>query len=193
MDMIPNPRAIREILSREVTHRCNRYLNNRLEQDHRGIKQRSYPMRGFGSAASASRFCRAFDEVRQFFRVRTTMKQKGSLMQQREIFRQRLDALKALVQVASHRRMVGEKCPTHFVASSVLSSDTSKHLSVCGVAPGLHYLPQNGKFPDMIGIVICHQQDLAQDGLPGSMRDRCVQVQRGIGDHLPQHLQVDKK
>jgi hypothetical protein len=27
----------------------------------------SYTMRGFGSVASASRFCRAFDEVRQFF------------------------------------------------------------------------------------------------------------------------------
>jgi putative transposase len=72
------PRAIRETLGSEVIHRCNRSLNNRLEQDHRGIKQRSYPMRGFGSFVSASRFCRAFDEVRQFFRVRTTMKQKFS-------------------------------------------------------------------------------------------------------------------
>ena len=44
---------------------------------HRGIKQRYYPMRGFGSVASASRFCRAFDEVRQFFRVRTTMRATG--------------------------------------------------------------------------------------------------------------------
>jgi putative transposase len=50
-------------------HRTNHYLNNRLEQDHRGIKQRSYPMRGFGNCTSASRFCRAFDEVHQFFRV----------------------------------------------------------------------------------------------------------------------------
>jgi putative transposase len=73
------PRAIRETLGREVIHRCNRYLNNRLEQDHRGIKQRFSPMRGLGSFASASRFCRAFDEVRQFFRVRTIMKRQGSL------------------------------------------------------------------------------------------------------------------
>jgi hypothetical protein len=73
------PRAIRETLGGDVLHRTNRYLNNRLEQDHRGIKQRYYPMRGFGSVASASRFCRAFDEVRQFFRVRTTMKQQVSL------------------------------------------------------------------------------------------------------------------
>ncbi len=43
-----SPRAIRETLGSKVVHRCNRYLNNRLEQDHRGIKQRYYPMRGFG-------------------------------------------------------------------------------------------------------------------------------------------------
>ncbi|GAC1661379.1 MAG: IS6 family transposase [Ktedonobacteraceae bacterium] len=93
------PRAIRETLASDVIHRCNRYLNNRLEQDQRGIKQRYYPMRGFRSVASASRFCRAFDEVRQFFRVRSTMKQSVSLLQQREMFRQRLDALKAMVRV----------------------------------------------------------------------------------------------
>jgi putative transposase len=94
------PRAIYETPGSEVLHRTNRYLNNRLEQDHRGIKQRYYPMRGFGSVASASRICRAFDEVRQFFRVRTTMKQHISLVQQREVFRHRLEALKALELVA---------------------------------------------------------------------------------------------
>jgi len=94
------PRAIRETLGSDVLHRTNRYLNNRLEQDHRGIKQRYYPMRGFGSVASASRFCRAFDEVRQFFRVRTTMKQQISLAHQREAFRHRLEALSAMVLVA---------------------------------------------------------------------------------------------
>jgi putative transposase len=94
------PRAIREILGSDVVHRTTHYLNNRLEQDHRGIKQRYYPMRGFGHYTSASRFCRAFDEVRQFFRVRSMMKQNVSLVQQREMFRQRLRALKALVLVA---------------------------------------------------------------------------------------------
>jgi putative transposase len=34
------PRAIREALGEEVIHRCNPYLTNRIEQDHRGIKQR---------------------------------------------------------------------------------------------------------------------------------------------------------
>jgi len=37
------PRAIRETLGDDVMHRCSPYLNNRLEQDHRGIKQRYYP------------------------------------------------------------------------------------------------------------------------------------------------------
>ncbi len=94
------PRAIRETLGSDVLHRTNRYLNNRLEQDHRGIKQRYYPMRGFGSLASASRFCRAFEEVRQFFRVRTTMKQHVSLAGQREMFRQRMTTLKAMGEMA---------------------------------------------------------------------------------------------
>ncbi len=94
------PRAIRQTRGSDVLHRTNGYLNNRLEQDHRGIKQRYYPMRGFGSVTAAARFCRAFDEVRQFFRIRTTMKQRVSLAKQRAGFRQRLDALKAMVVIA---------------------------------------------------------------------------------------------
>ncbi len=91
------PRAIREILGKDVLHRTNTYLNNRLEQDHRGIKQRYYPMRGFGSVISAARFCRTFDEVRHYFRACTAMKQQVSLAQRREVFRQRLDALKVMM------------------------------------------------------------------------------------------------
>ena len=64
------PRAIRETLGSEVTHRTSRYMNNRLEQDHRAIKQRYYPMRGFGSFDAAARFCTAHDELRDHFRYR---------------------------------------------------------------------------------------------------------------------------
>jgi DDE domain len=110
------PRAIRETLGSDVLHRTNRYLNNRLEQDHRGIKQRYYPMRGFGSVASASRFCRAFDEMRQFFRVRTTMKQKVSLAEHREAFRPRLDALPRYgADGLPSRSIAGEVCPTYLL------------------------------------------------------------------------------
>ena len=43
------PRAIRRVLGRKVWHRTRQYLNRRIEQDHRAVKQRYYPMRGFGS------------------------------------------------------------------------------------------------------------------------------------------------
>ena len=39
-------KAIRWILGRRVLHRRSQYLNNLTEQDHRAVKQRSYPMLG---------------------------------------------------------------------------------------------------------------------------------------------------
>src|SRR3954469_3970669 len=63
-----DPRAIRTELGRHVRHRTNRYLNNRPEQDHRGIKGRYRPMRGFKCSRSAARFCRSYDELRNFLR-----------------------------------------------------------------------------------------------------------------------------
>jgi putative transposase len=94
------PRAIHRILGRKVVHRTNRYLNNHVEQDHRGIKQRCYPMRGFGSFDSASRFCRAFDEQRDYFRYRSRPKEKVPLSEQRLMFRQRFGALEYLLMAA---------------------------------------------------------------------------------------------
>jgi transposase-like protein len=69
------PRAIRTELGRQVRHRTNRYLNNRLEQDHRGIKGRCRPMLGLKSTASAARFCRCHDELHNFLRCRSRMRQ----------------------------------------------------------------------------------------------------------------------
>jgi putative transposase len=46
------PRAIHEIMGSDILHRKNKYLNNRLGQDHRGIKQRYYP-------------CAALEQLRQ--------------------------------------------------------------------------------------------------------------------------------
>jgi putative transposase len=90
------PRAIRRILGRKVLHRTNKYLNNRIEQDHRGIKQRYYPMLGFGSFESAARFCGAYDEQKDYFRYRTKPKQKVSLSEQRQLFRKRFGRFGAL-------------------------------------------------------------------------------------------------
>ena len=91
------PRAIRETAGEGVEHRCNQYLNNRLEQDHRGIKGRYRPMRGFGSFASASRFCRASDELRDHFRARRTMGEALPLAEQRRRFVDRLAELDTLL------------------------------------------------------------------------------------------------
>ena len=63
------PGAISKELGQNVKHRTSRYLNNMIEQDHRGIKQRYGPMRGFFSLVSAKRFCETFDELRNFYKV----------------------------------------------------------------------------------------------------------------------------
>ena len=44
--------------------------------DGSGSQHRYYPMHGFGNFAAASRFCRAFNEQRQYFRLRTTMRER---------------------------------------------------------------------------------------------------------------------
>src|SRR5262245_34869401 len=49
------PGAIKAELGKDVRHRTNRYLNNHLEQDHRGIKQRTHSMGGFKRVDSAER------------------------------------------------------------------------------------------------------------------------------------------
>ena len=79
-------RAIRWIIGRKAEHRTTQYLNNYTEQSHRAVKQRYYPMRGFGNFESASRFCTAFDELRQYFRVRGRNAANVSLAEQRRLF-----------------------------------------------------------------------------------------------------------
>ena len=90
------PRAIREVLGPKVEHRCNAYLNRRLERDHRGVKQRYYPMLGFGALPSAQRFCRAFEEVRQYFRARRKQNEVISLADARRQFLFRAIKLESL-------------------------------------------------------------------------------------------------
>jgi putative transposase len=89
------PRAIREILGTEVEHRHNAYLNRRIEQDDRGIKQRYYPMLGFAAFASARRFCRALEEIRPYFRPRRKRKQFVSLARGRQQFIKKVRVLEA--------------------------------------------------------------------------------------------------
>ena len=86
-------KAIRWIVGRKVTHRHNRYLNNRMEQNHRPIKQRYYPMLGFAKFESASRFCTAFDEFRNYLRVPALDGKQLSASSRRQIFTARWSTL----------------------------------------------------------------------------------------------------
>jgi putative transposase len=72
------PRAIRTTLGAGAQHRDSQYLNNRLEQDHRGVRGRYDPMRGFKCPRSAGEFCRAYDELRNLLRARSRTNQHVS-------------------------------------------------------------------------------------------------------------------
>ena len=64
-----------------------------MEQNHRGIKQRYYPMLGFAKFESASRFCSAFDELRNYLRARSVDDAPIRASTRREIFTGRWSAL----------------------------------------------------------------------------------------------------
>jgi putative transposase len=90
-------RAIRWLVGLRAKRRTTQYLNNYTEQSHRGLKQRYYPMLGFGHFESASRFCSAFDELWDYFRVRRRGQPTVSLADQRRSFIDRWGALVAEV------------------------------------------------------------------------------------------------
>ena len=90
------PRAIAEVLGEAVVHEQRCCWDNPIEQDHRGIKQRYYPMLGFGDFTAAQRFCRLFEEVRQFLRPRQRMGQFVSLAQRRTYVLKRVEELHSL-------------------------------------------------------------------------------------------------
>ena len=87
------PRAVRETLGKGVLHRTSRYLNNRLEQDHRGIKGRYKGMRGFKNFASAQRFCDVYDGLRDYLRPRSRPYEVLSLPKQRDLYLERTRSL----------------------------------------------------------------------------------------------------
>lgn len=95
------PGAITAEFGDEVPHRTNRSLNNPLEQDHRGIKQRTHPMGGFKRFVSAERFCQVYDEVRDFFRARSQRNELLSLGLPRVLQVSRMRVLRASSAVAS--------------------------------------------------------------------------------------------
>jgi putative transposase len=94
------PRAIRNVFGNRVTHRTNRYLNNHLEQDHRGIKQRYRPTCGFKTFATAARFCCVFDELRAFLRPQAHRNHPLTLAQRRDIHRERFAHVMEIIAAA---------------------------------------------------------------------------------------------
>src|SRR5688500_16116765 len=94
------PPALDEVFCDDLEHRTSKYLNNHLEQDHRGVKGRYRPMRGFQTHTSAARFCRAHDEVRDFFRPATRRKEHVPAARRRAIYVQRVAALRDMLAVA---------------------------------------------------------------------------------------------
>ena len=94
------PRAIRSTLGRRVVHRTSAYRNNGLEQDHCGIKGRIRCMRGFKSFASAERFCRSYDELRDFLRPNTRHNQPVAADRRRLLHLRRATAVLAILEAA---------------------------------------------------------------------------------------------
>ena len=94
------PRAMREALGAGVCHRSSRDKNKRIEQDHRGVKQRDYPMRGFGAFAAAARCCVGFEEQRQYFRAQARSDERVALSERRRRFQERWAAIMAELAAA---------------------------------------------------------------------------------------------
>jgi putative transposase len=93
-------RAIRNVFVKRVTHRANRHLNNHLEQDHLGVKQRYRSMCGCKTFATAARFGRLFDEIRVFLRPQPRRNQGLSLKQRPAIRQARFTHLLAMMAAA---------------------------------------------------------------------------------------------
>jgi len=62
--------AIENTFGDYTDHRDNKFMNNLIEQSHRGIKSRTDAMKGFKDIFSALVFCTAFEEIRQYFRMK---------------------------------------------------------------------------------------------------------------------------
>jgi len=62
--------AIKNVFGNKTIHRDSKYMNNKIEQDHRGIKSRYKIMKGYKNIFCALIFCTAFEEIRQLFRMK---------------------------------------------------------------------------------------------------------------------------
>ena len=61
--------ATKNSFGSDTLHRDSKYMNNAIEQNHRGIKSRYKSMKGFKNVFCALIFCTAFEEIQQLFRM----------------------------------------------------------------------------------------------------------------------------
>jgi len=94
------PRAVEEELGEAVEHEVLPSRANAVEQSPRGIKQRYYPLIGFGEFEAAQRFCQAFDEVRNFLRACSRMTEVVSLNERTERFLSKVSELEEVFLAA---------------------------------------------------------------------------------------------
>lgn len=87
--------AIDNVFCDYTTHRDNKYMNNCLEQDHRGTKSRTHVMKGFKDIFCALRFCTVYEEIRQFFRAKNKTRSE-----KRRLFASRFSAFEVLAMAA---------------------------------------------------------------------------------------------
>src|SRR3954463_8078484 len=93
-------RAIRTELGRGVRHRTSRYLNNRMEQDHRGIKAGTGRCGVSSAPDQPARFCRGYDELRNFLRPRSRPYQHVPADHRRLQFLRRSTTVLAILEAA---------------------------------------------------------------------------------------------
>ncbi len=96
----PDRRAIRWILGSKGRHRCHHSVTTRIEPDQRAVTQRSRPLLGCGSFASAVRCCSAFAERRPDGRVRQRWGAQVPLAEPRRLVAARWRSLIAERQAA---------------------------------------------------------------------------------------------
>jgi hypothetical protein len=94
------PGALRLEFGPTVTHCTRRFANNRLEQDHRAIKQRVRSMQQFKRFDSAARFCLAQNEVQHFFRFPPPGRRPAPLRWQRRLRHQQFTMLQKMLLAA---------------------------------------------------------------------------------------------
>lgn len=72
--------AIKQCFSQTTIHRDSKFMNNIIEQDHRGIKSRYRSMKGFKSMVFASNFCKTFEEIRDYLSLKGLPRSKRRRM-----------------------------------------------------------------------------------------------------------------